>query len=211
LISGCSTTPSSPNPHPEKYTFQVIEIEIPEDLPEYHNKDDQMMGHEFSKGSNIPTSLIIPNRDLETILQHPEAKITEYPVVAAGLGESVMNDQTKSVSMPEDYDIVDGKAVAKEKICKLGFSVSVTVDKIENGAVSYHLNASHQELVGFDEYKTEGGLVKMPFFNKRAVDTDLTQISNSWICFGGLVDERSDGTKINQMIAVRIIPPNTGK
>ena len=29
LISGCSTIPSSPKPHPEKYTFQVIRIEIP--------------------------------------------------------------------------------------------------------------------------------------------------------------------------------------
>jgi hypothetical protein len=184
LISGCSTIPSTPKPHPEKYTFQVIGIEVPEG------------------------TLESSKMDIEKIIQHPDAEISEYPIVLAGLGESVTNDQTKCVLMPEDYDIVDGELVAKEKIVMLGYSTSVTVDKIENGAVSYHLNASYNELVGFDEYKTEGGVAKMPFFNKRAVDTDLTQKPNSWTMMGGLIDKRSDGKKVNRIICVRAISPN---
>ena len=184
LISGCSTIPSTPKPQPEKYTFQVIGIEVPEG------------------------TLQSLKMDVGKIIQHPDANISEYPTVMAGLGESITNDQTKSVLMPEDYDIVDGKAVAKEKIIKLGYFASVTVDKIERGAISYHLNASYKELAGFDEYKTENGLsVKMPFFNKRAVDTDLTQKPNSWTMMGGLIDQRSDGKKMNRIICVRIIPP----
>jgi hypothetical protein len=209
ILSGCSTIPSTPKPHPEKYTFQVITIEIPGDLPEYHNKADKMMGLEFSKGSSLPTSLTIPSRDLEKLIQHPEAEITEYPIVLAGLGESVTNDQTKSVLMPENYDIVDGKAVVKEKIIKLGYSVAVTVDKIENEEISYHLNSNFKELKGFDEYKTENGLVvKMPYFKMRAMDSDLTHEPNSWTMLGGLIDQRSDGKKINQLFCVRAISPN---
>lgn len=185
LISGCSTTPSSPKPHPEKYTFQVIGIEVPEGTVESSKMD------------------------VEKILQHPDAEISEYPIVLAGLGESVTNDQTKSVSMPEDYDIVDGKAVVKEKIIKLGYSVGVAVDKIENGTISYHLNASYLELTGFHEYKTEDDIsVKMPRFKRRAIDTDLTQKPNSWTMFGGLVDNKSDGGKVNRIVCVRAIPPN---
>ena len=184
LISGCSTIPSTPKPHPEKYTFQVIGIEVPEG------------------------TLQSSKMDVEKIIQHPDADINVYPTVIAGLGESVTNDRTKSVSFPEDYDIVDGKAVVKEKLIKLGYSVAVTVDKIENGAISYHLNTRYLELAGFNEYPMEKGPnVKMPFLKKRAVNTDLTQKPNSWTVMGGLINQRSDGKKMNQIICVRIIPP----
>jgi hypothetical protein len=188
LISGCSTIPSTPKPQSEKYTFQVIRVEIPVgDLPACHH-------------------------DAEKIIKHPNAEISEYPIVIAGLGESVTNDQTKSVSMAEDYTVIDGKAVAKERIVQLGDSVSVTVDKIEDGAISYHLDANHKELIGFDEYKIENGLnLKIPFFEKRAVDTDLTQQPNSWLSLGGLVYERSNGEKKSLMICVKIIPPTPNK
>ena len=73
--------------------------------------------------------------------------------------------------------------------------------------------AQNGKIVEFDEYNTEGGVVKMPFFDSREVNTDLTQHPNSWLCFGGLTDERTDGkeTKKNRLICVRIIPPYTNK
>ena len=86
LICGCSTTPSSPKPHPEKYTFQVIGIEIPD-----------MTLQSFKI-------------DVEKMIQHPDTEISEYPIVLVALGGSVTNDQSKAVSLTEDYDIVDGKA-----------------------------------------------------------------------------------------------------
>ena len=187
LVSGCSTPPSTPTPHSDKYTFQVIHIEIPE------------------------ATFQIPPTDLETIIQHSDAEISEYPIVLADLGESVTNDQTKAVLMPEDYDVVDGELIAKEKTVKLGYFTAVTIDKIENGVVSYHLKASYQELKGFDEYKTEGGIAKMPHFTRRAIDTNLSQQPNSWVSMGGLVDERSNGEKMSSFLGVRIIPPMTNK
>jgi len=228
LISGCSTTPSSPKPHKTKYAFQCLQVTSPDSLVQELTfsfdanavagsygqlKKDNLFGkqHITTPAPTFPMPTLT-HTQIEELIKSPNIEIAEFPVVYAGLGESVTNDQTKSVSLPEDYDIVDGKAVVKEKICKLGYSTSVTINKMENGAISYHLNASHQELVGFDEYKTENGIsVKMPFFEKRAVDTDLTQQPNSWIGMGGLVDEKPDGKKTNQLICVRIIPPNTDK
>ena len=220
LISGCSTTPSSPKPHKTKYAFQCLEVKAPESLVQELTtnkvaenygelKKDNLFGQ---KNVTIPASITLTHAQIEELIKRPNIEITEFPIVYAGLGESVTNDQTKSVSLPEDYDIVDGKVVVKEKICKLGCFTSVAIDKIENGAVSYHLNIIHKELVGFDEYKTENGIsVKMPFFEGRAVDTDLTQQPNSWIVMRGLVDEKPDGKKMNQIICVRIIPPDADK
>jgi hypothetical protein len=212
LISGCSTIPSSPKPHPEKYTFQVISIEIPGDMPEYHNKADKMRGLEFTKGSSLPTSLTIPSRDSEKLIQHPEAEITEYPIVLAGLGESVTNDQTKATLFPEDYTIVDGQAIPKEKIIGIGLFTSVTVEKIENEAISFHINASDRKFKEWQKYPAGDGLIiKMPFFNMRAIDTHLMLKTNEWVTLGGLVGERSEGKKMSSFMGIRIIPPITDK
>ena len=53
IVTGCSTVPSDPTPHSEKYTFQVITIEIPGDIPEYHNEAVIMRGLEFKKDSSL--------------------------------------------------------------------------------------------------------------------------------------------------------------
>jgi hypothetical protein len=145
-------------------------------------------------------------------MNHPKAIITEYPIVVAMVGESVTNDQTKAASFPEDYDIVDGKVVAIEKIIKLGYIVGVTVDKVENGAVSYHLYASHKELARFETFTTENDLeVKMPYFNVRAVDTHIIQQPKSLFTISGLVGEGSNGEKLSLMFCVKIIPPASEK
>lgn len=186
LISGCSTTPDTPKPHPEKYTFQVISLEIPE------------------------TTGLTTSPTIEELMHHPDATIIDYPIVIAGLGESVTNDQTKSVLLAEDFSVIDGKAVAEENTHKLGHLVSVAVNEIKNDAVSYHLNAQYNEVVGYDDYDLGGGLaVKMPRLERRSVDTELKQKPNSWVMLGGLVDERSDGKKMRFMMGVKIIPPAT--
>jgi len=181
LLSGCSTTPSNPRPHPEKYTFQVISIEIPD----------------FD--SSTP---------LSEAINHPDATIHEYPIVLAGVGESQINDQTESVSFPEDYSIVDGKAIAKEKTVKLGYSVSIQFTELKNELIQYHLQTYYREVAGHDKHEIGDGItVSMPYFKSRRLDTDLSQAVNSWVVYGGLVDEKSDGTKLTHMIGVRIIPP----
>ena len=184
LISGCSTLPSDPDPHAEKFTFQVVGVEIPS------------------------TDVDIMSPDFDKILEHPDAEITEYPIVMAGNGESVTNDQTTAVSLPEDYDIVDGKAVAKESIQKIGHLVAITVDEVKDEVIRYHLKLHDQKLMGYDEYNVEGGItVEMPLMETRGINTQLAQTPNTWVTMGGLVEETSDGTKMTQCIGVRIIPP----
>jgi hypothetical protein len=204
LISGCSTTPSSPKPHPEKYTFQVIHIEIPtEEATKYVQLTE---GKDGEKTTQIYIS------DAEALINHPRADIVEYPIVLAGLGESVTNDQTKATLFPEDYTIVDGQAIPKEKIIGIGLFTSVTVEKIENEAIRFHINASDRKFKEWQEYPAGDGLIiKMPFFNMRAIDTHLMLKTNEWVTLGGLVDERSDGKKMSLFMGIRIIPPTTDK
>lgn len=190
LVAGCRSTPSTPKADPDKYTFQVIGVEIPEKVNPYKTGEFSTIEEE------------------NKLLSHPDAEIVEYPIVIAGPGDTVVNDQTESASFPEDYAIVDGKAVAKEKSLKLGYSVSVQLTEVKNEIVKYHLNTYYKELVGYDEHEIGDGItVKMPYFKSRILDVDLSHKANTWIILGGLVDERSDGTKISLMIAVRIIPP----
>ena len=185
LISGCSTTLTNPKPHPDKYTFQIIGVEIPS------------------------TESIAALSEVEEVINHPEATIIEYPIVIAGVGESVTNDQTKSVLFPEDYSIVDGKAVAKEKTEQMGYMVSIRFNEIKDGIISYHLNTYFKEFFGYDAYEAEKGIsVEMPYFDSRSIDTDLSQKINTWTLLGGLYEENSDGNMVNQMFAVRIIPPS---
>ena len=147
LITGCSTIPSSPKPHPEKYTFQVIRIEIPTEVAKKYVSLTEVK-------DGVETTQIYTS-DPEALINHPSANIVEYPIVLAGLGESVTNDQTKATLFPEDYTIVDGQAIPKEKIIGIGLFTSVTVEKIENETICFHINASDREFKEWQEYFIE--------------------------------------------------------
>jgi hypothetical protein len=210
LISGCSTIPSTPKPHPEKYTFKIIGVEIPEITFQTPDAEicDPLWEIENPELGFRPVPLGSPLPPAETIINNPNAKIITDTIVIAGLGESVTNDQTKAVSLPESWEVVDGKVIVKEKMIKLGDSVAITVDKIENGEISYHLNARYNKSVGFTEYPMEkGSSVKMPVFKNRSIDTNLKQAPNSWIGLGCLSSKNSDGEKITFMMCVRVISP----
>jgi hypothetical protein len=208
LISGCSTVPSTPKPHPEKYTFQYIQIEIPEAALQTPDAE-KTTAYVFDKALGF-NSRISP--DAETLIHNPNAQISEYPIVVAGLGESVTNDQTKAVSFPENWEIVDGKAIVKEKLIKLGYSVAVTVDKIENGVISYNLNARYRELTGFNEYPVENGYnIKMPIFKSRGVGSKLTQKPDSWLSLGEVPIQNDNGEKVKEFMYIRVISPDAIK
>jgi hypothetical protein len=179
--------PSAPQPPSGKYAFQIIKVEAPAEIVQS------------------------PQTDVEKIIQHPDVKICEYPTLIAGLGESATNEQIEAMTMDVDWGLIDGKAVTKEKTFKLGDSISVAVNKVENGAISYHLNVYHLELAGFFEHKiTDGFLEKaQPRFKKEAVDTDLTQRFNSWLMLQGIIEPQPDGKKINRITCIRVISSDT--
>lgn len=206
VISGCSTPPTALKAHPEKFTFQVVGVQIPDSALQKHEID---FGGNSNKIYNELESTQLPlisNLEFEKLIQYPDAEITEFPIVYAGLGESVTNDQTEAVSLPVDYSIVDGKPVPQEEVFGLGLFTAVTVNKIDDTAVHFALGTYDRKLKEWQEYETTGGKVRMPFFDMRGLTTTLTLEPNIWILSAG-----APCTGITHMLAVRVIPPKTWK
>lgn len=194
LLCGCASKPATPKPHPEKYTFQVIALSIPaSELPEASPLDIVQM----------------VQADLEEFILNSKASLREFPPVIAGLGESVTNDQTKAVSLPVDYALVDGVAVATEEVQHLGTLTAVTVKNVQSGQVDIKLLASHHKLVGHDTYQIADGVtVEMPFMESREVNTQITLSPGAWMMLGGLASEESASEKEYSFICIRVIPPS---
>ena len=199
LITGCSTTPSSPKPHKTKYAFQCLQVSIPEEVAQAIAIDINDPGQKITQ----------PQIDM--VIKHPEATIIRLPIVYAGLGESATNDQTETVDMPVDAEIVDGEIVYKKEPLKVGKEVSVEVLKAEDNIVSYKIHLMNKKLIGFDVvHRTEEGQeVRMPFFEIRGVDTKITQAADSWISAGGLVEQQGTEPKTHTILLIRVIGPTT--
>ena len=194
LISGCSTIPSDPKPHSDKYAVQVLEVTTPGLL---------------DPGAPQAAGWI------EKTFKNPDAKVYEYPILYAAVGESVINDETKSVAMAEDFNVVDGKAVAQEKIQQLGRFLEVSITKVEHETITYKVNIQNRELFGFDTLQLEDGIVvQMPFLNAKKVTTELSQPLGVWSSLGGVADTRTENgneTSESFFFCIRIIPPAENK
>ena len=144
-------------------------------------------------------------------VNHPEVTIIRLPIVYAGIGESATNDQTETVDMAFDAEIIDGEVVYEKKPLKVGKEVSVEVLKAENNLVSYKIYLMNRKLIGFDVvHRTEEGQeVKMPFFELTKLDTKITQVADSWISTGGIVEQQGTEPKIRRMLLIRVIAPKT--
>jgi hypothetical protein len=120
-----------PKPHEVKYTIQILEV-----------------------NSNTPSDqkLMSNSNQVEEILKNSDTKIYEYPTLYAEVGETVADDQTRLVSMPEDYDVIDRKAV------------EVSISSIKKNSVTYKIDIHNQKLVGYAKIKLAQGIeVKMPY------------------------------------------------
>ena len=200
FISGCSTTPSSPKPHKTKYTFQCLNLTLP---------DAVFQKLTFKTAPNFHQNVItLSQPQIEEVLKNPTVKISEFPVVYAALGETVTNDQTKAVSMAVDAKVVDGKIVYTEEPQKIGKAVVISLNKLEGDLLTYQLKLSDKQFVGFDKYKVSDELVaKMPYFEGQSVDTEITQKANTWLTMWGITHESSTGEKTQELICIRVIPP----
>lgn len=202
LVGGCANVPKEPEAHASKYAVQILAAEVLEGAFEAVSSADSV------NGAQLTPLTLGEHGGIDALLGHSDTRVDHFPVVYVGESEQGKADKTKTMMLPENYSIVDGKAVPKEKECKIGKSVSVTIVEADQDNVTYALNAVKNRLKGYDEYDAgEGIKVKMPFFETRSVNTTLTQKYHSWTLLGGLVDEDEKGETTHLIICVRVIPP----
>jgi hypothetical protein len=239
FVSGCSTptVPSTPKQKSGKYALQIIRIEAPvgedtiQSLPEEHDALLQQPTTTYRAARSIPAfgstnSFISP--DIETLLNNPNAAITEFPIVYAGIGETGINDQTKTHSFPTTYELqTDSNRVVNvvydnHKDIKIGQYVEMTLQKVENNTATCALQFYEKSLQGMQTYEVapstetqEAITASMPVFKQNGMNTKVNLALGSWISMGGLIREQtkdlSSGkikktqTFINTWI--RILPP----
>ncbi|VGO20587.1 hypothetical protein [Pontiella sulfatireligans] len=224
LIAGCSTTPSSPKPHKTKYAFQCLQVASPDSIIQElgfsydtnaviqnytQPKENDLFGkqHITPPVSKLPKPVLTQSQ-IEDLIKRSDIELIEFPVVYAGIGESVTNDQTKTEAMAVDANVVEGNVVCRKEPYKFGKSVSITVNQVKDNVVNYKVDMMNRKFKAFDEYKTKDGLViKMPFFESRGLNTEISQPPYVWTAMGGLIDQRNDGQKTHEIIIIRIIPP----
>jgi len=188
--SAYSVVPTEPKPCDDKLAVQVIKVEIPKKID--------------------PASGFVPTPD--ELLYDGSNTLTQYPILYAAAGSAVTNDQTTSVSFPEDYEVVDGKTIPKEKVCKLGLSIVVEISKIENDVANLHLHFSKKNHTGYDESTAQDGTqIKMPIFETREMDTNVSLALGHWIVLGGLSDGSSEGREVTTYYLIRVKNPTADK
>ena len=216
LISSCSTSLTTPNPHQKKYTFQCIQVCAPHSLLQELTFlfDDNVTLTQWQDDDIPPSKVVKPllmpivtNAQVENLLKKTEIKIIEFPIIYAGVGESVTNDQTKTVSFVRGITIGKNTDSVSSPV-ELGKKASVTVSKIEGANITYCINLMNQTFEGFNEYQigssspTNAMIVSMAFVNKTFVHKEITQPPYVWTM---LTDPPY------QTVFFRIIPPITYK
>ena len=208
-----SKTPELPNPQEGKYSIQIIKVQTSastDPLEYLENFKPENALYTTGAGTNqthvFPHDSAIPSVP-EKILEDPSSEIFEYPILYTVIGSSVTNDQTKTVLFPQDYKVEKGKAIPlDEKPIKLGLYIATTVTEQKNGVVDLHLDFYTNEIKGYDEYDVGSGVkVKMPFFDTRNIDTDVTIPLGGWLTLGGLKVSAEEEQSKNTVYFVRVI------
>jgi len=213
LVTGCSTVAPAPpyttKQHPEKYLFQMVAV----DIPENPSKQDSLF--------TPPT--------IDELLLLPEATVFEFPVVYASLGETVINDQTKPLVVNErTYKLKPSRFFGKDRIIydqetvKIGGYSEVSFEKLEDRGALCHLKFSRKELNGYREESIAPPIpdkdmrVSIPFF--RAIGQngkfDCLRVG-TWVSMGNVSRIRNtenssakeSGTSASTYLFVRILPP----
>ena len=207
-----SKIPELPKLQEGKYAIQIIKVETSAstDPSEYLDniKTETVFyttGTETNQTQVSPLDSADPSLP-EKILEDPSSEIFEYPILYAENGSSVTNDQTETVLFPQDYKVENGKAVPlDEKPIKLGLSITTTVTERKNGVVDLHLDFYTKEIKRYDEIDIGSGLkAKVPFFNARKFNTDVTIALGEWLTIGGLKNSAKDDQSKNTVYFIRV-------
>lgn len=183
--------PKLPEPNGNQFAVELFKIETP--YPFDQNK--------FNQGAKAFEEMFISE----------ESVVSAHPVMYAKVGEMVENDQTEEALFPKDYNVVNGKPVPVNKLQHLGTRTRVTLNSATQTSATFHIDFHHQVLKGYDTYKLGNNIeVKMPIFETRKVNTEVTQPLNSWIVVGGIESKKKEKIKTAYYI-IRISKPGNGR
>lgn len=238
-LVGCQSAPDKPVA--DKYTVQVMEVVVPRDqaaaawpdmvwaadpsalqladIHQYIRFKDVNSGV-FSAAPEGAVSLVGQYTDArvistaaDRILRIPGTKIIEFPLVQLSVGERVINDQTETIELPSDYDVVDDKAtVSMMEPFRSGLSIDIELIEVNTSTSTYLLKLHSGQVAGFDIFTLPtGDEIKMPQRFTISRSTEIIQPLNSWNMIGGLVTEKTEGDETSgksQVIYIRILPPS---
>jgi hypothetical protein len=197
---------------PEKYALQAIRIEVPFD------QDGAM-------SSTLP-----PSDEVEEMLKHPKAVLTEFPVVYAAVGETAINDQTKTIPVHTSFEVKTNsngmiEVVYVDGTARIGRTVEITIQTIENSLATCALNLYENSLAGMQDYVAapatetrKSVTASLPVFKMNRIKTSITGSPGSWLSMGSLIKDEdgkfSPEKQMNPQTGVtrvssfmRILPP----
>lgn len=141
------------------------------------------------------------------LFQAAENSVTSQPVLYTELGGTAENDQTREMLLPEDYNVVGGKAVPVNKLYHIGVRTRVKILNATRTTAAVHIDFHHQVLKGYEKCKLGQDLeAELPIFDIRKVNTEITHKLDSWVVLGGIESEE-DGAVRTSYYIIRISRP----
>ena len=176
----------------------------------------------LSSMGGTPASMLFENSDvalrITAMEQEGTADVLSAPKVTTKSGNEAIIRVVEVHRYPQDYDVETGQRtspVVKPQDWEdydLGVVLKVTpVVDADSNTIDLDLQPEITKFKGYDEYKVgsnayeSGGnnqselfgdgsalIAKMPYFEKRAVQTQVTIADGNTVLMGGLVDERTE-------------------
>jgi hypothetical protein len=82
--------------------------------------------------------------------------VNAYPALYTDQNTEIVCDQTKSIQLSYDYNLVNGTPVPLQKKYDLGMKAKITILNDQQNMIDYSIQFSHLALKGYDEYTLKG-------------------------------------------------------
>lgn len=239
LLSGCTTTPKAPKEktpfayEPGKYMVQIVEVEnasglswdmttkgVPSEetlkqglVVDLFNEDQPMASDDAqtsNQESQSAISMISPEA-LEEMTNSPGTKVTTYPAIYVGSGETAIYDQTKPVEALQSVEVVDGKTVKSMETVKVGRYAEVKILESTDSIILLKLDFYNRQVAGTEAYTLDNGdNVEFTYFKSHSSNTITAQSPDLWRVVGAVSDQQESGGKTNLnswACFIRVVPP----
>ena len=167
----------------------------------------------FSNNNDLPLDLAITAME-----QEGTADVLSAPKVTTKSGNEALIRVVEVHRYPQDYDVETGQRTAPVvkpqdwEEYDLGVVLKVTpVVDVESNTIDLDLQPEITKFLGYDDYlvginayesggnnvsqlfgNSEQLIARMPYFEKRSIQTQVTISDGSTVVMGGLVDERTE-------------------